>query len=81
MEEALPSGWDAFNDAPSVDLLAARLGKKRVAVKSVLLDQAVYAGIGNWCADDVRPLKATVHLVMHVLCACQGDAACAVLPY
>lgn len=60
MEEALPSGWDAFNDAPSVDLLAARVGKKRVAVKSVLLDQAVYAGIGNWCADDIL-LEARIH--------------------
>lgn len=60
MEDSLPSGWDALNDEPTVDELAARVGKKRVAVKSVLLDQAVYAGIGNWCADDIL-LEARIH--------------------
>lgn len=64
MEDSLPSGWDALNDEPSVDMLLTRLGKKRVPVKSVLLDQAVYAGIGNWCADDVR---SRYHLCM---CSC-----------
>lgn len=52
-EAALPGGWDALNEQPTQEEVAAQLGKRRAAIKSVLLDQAVYAGIGNWCADDV----------------------------
>jgi hypothetical protein len=55
MEECLPSGWDALLEKPTLEQLVQRVGKKRVPVKSLLLDQGAYAGIGNWCADDVRP--------------------------
>jgi formamidopyrimidine-DNA glycosylase len=33
--------------------LAAALGRRRLAVKSALLDQRVVAGLGNLCADEV----------------------------
>lgn len=33
--------------------LAERLARRRAAVKTVLLDQAVVAGLGNLCADEV----------------------------
>jgi formamidopyrimidine-DNA glycosylase len=33
--------------------LGARLGRRRVAVKTALLDQRVVAGLGNLCADEV----------------------------
>ncbi len=53
-EQVLPGGWDALNERPTLEEVASRLGAKRGPIKSVLLDQAIYAGIGNWCADDVR---------------------------
>mmetsp|Transcript_4256 Transcript_4256/g.12272 ORF Transcript_4256/g.12272 Transcript_4256/m.12272 type:complete len:386 (+) Transcript_4256:195-1352(+) len=59
-EAALPGGWDALNDSPTLEQLMARVGRKRVAIKSVLLDQAIYAGIGNWCADDIL-FEARIH--------------------
>jgi len=35
------------------DELTAGLGRRRVAIKSALLDQRVVAGLGNLCADEV----------------------------
>lgn len=72
-EAALPGGWDALNDSPTLEQLMARVGRKRVAIKSVLLDQAIYAGIGNWCADDVSSphTRLSVHTHAHacvILC-------------
>lgn len=60
MEECLPSGWDALLEKPTLEQLVQRVGKKRVPVKSLLLDQGAYAGIGNWCADDIL-LEAKIH--------------------
>ncbi len=37
----------------SADHLAAAFARRRVAVKTVLLDQAVVAGYGNMCVDEV----------------------------
>lgn len=33
--------------------LHATLGRRRAPIKSVLLDQSVFAGVGNWIADEV----------------------------
>ena len=35
------------------DLLAVALDGRRAAIKTVLLDQTVVAGLGNLCADEV----------------------------
>jgi formamidopyrimidine-DNA glycosylase len=40
-------GPDAWDDKPTAKLLAERIGKRRKAVKEVLMDQAVLAGLGN----------------------------------
>ncbi|MEQ9161217.1 MAG: DNA-formamidopyrimidine glycosylase family protein, partial [Ilumatobacter fluminis] len=36
-----------------VDDLVVRLGRRRAAVKTILLDQSVVAGFGNMCVDEV----------------------------
>jgi len=38
---------------PPVAKLAERLKKRKKAIKAVLLDQALFAGIGNWLADEI----------------------------
>ncbi|MDZ7878775.1 MAG: DNA-formamidopyrimidine glycosylase family protein [Saprospiraceae bacterium] len=42
------------------NLFFNNLSRKKSAIKSVLLDQSVVAGIGNWLADDVL-FKAKIH--------------------
>ena len=44
-EEPLEAGWDT-------EVFARKLAKKRVAIKTVLLDQKVVAGVGNIYADE-----------------------------
>jgi formamidopyrimidine-DNA glycosylase len=46
-------GRDAFDDLPSESELRALLGRRRIPIKAVLLDQGALAGIGNWIADEV----------------------------
>ena len=46
-------GRDAFDDLPSASELVALLGRRRIPIKAVLLDQGALAGIGNWIADEV----------------------------
>lgn len=46
-------GRDAHDDLPTVPELLEKLGRRKVAIKAVLLDQGVLAGIGNWVADEV----------------------------
>ncbi len=46
-------GRDAYDDLPSNDELATLLRPRKRAIKAVLLDQTVLAGIGNWIADEV----------------------------
>lgn len=46
-------GFDPLIDFPSRVVLAARLAKRKKAIKSVLLDQSLFAGIGNWLADEI----------------------------
>jgi len=46
-------GPDAYDDLPPAGELAAILARRRRAIKAVLLDQGVLAGIGNWIADEV----------------------------
>jgi formamidopyrimidine-DNA glycosylase len=46
-------GPDAYDALPSVDALRSLFATRKRAVKAVLLDQHVLAGIGNWIADEV----------------------------
>ncbi len=46
-------GRDAYDDLPSVKDLAALFSRRKIAIKAVLLDQGVLAGLGNWLADEV----------------------------
>lgn len=46
-------GRDCYLDLPSASELHAKLVKKNAPIKAILLDQAIFAGIGNWIADEV----------------------------
>jgi formamidopyrimidine-DNA glycosylase len=46
-------GYDPLLDFPPPKVLAERLKKRRKAIKAVLLDQSLFAGIGNWLADEI----------------------------
>lgn len=46
-------GPDAYNSLPSFAQLLTTFGRRTIAIKAVLLDQKVVAGIGNWIADEV----------------------------
>ena len=46
-------GFDALLALPRADALAAVLSRRRAPIKAVLLDQSVFAGVGNWIADEV----------------------------
>ncbi len=46
-------GVDTFDELPTPSALAALFAKRHRAIKAVLLDQSVLAGIGNWVADEV----------------------------
>lgn len=46
-------GFDPLIDFPSAKILATKLGKRKKAIKAVLLDQSLFAGIGNWLADEI----------------------------
>ncbi|CAK4031555.1 related to formamidopyrimidine-DNA glycosylase [Lecanosticta acicola] len=47
-------------DTVTVEWLAELLGRKRVPVKALLLDQANISGVGNWVADEVL-YQAKIH--------------------
>jgi formamidopyrimidine-DNA glycosylase len=46
-------GFDPLLDRLDVRALGARIRRRRAPIKAVLLDQAVFAGVGNWIADEV----------------------------
>ena len=51
--DELNLGRDAFIDLPRTPQLAARLEGRKAAIKSLLLDQRIIAGLGNIYADEV----------------------------
>jgi formamidopyrimidine-DNA glycosylase len=53
-------GPDALLALPPLRDFAAMLARRAVAIKALLLDQHVIAGIGNWIADEVL-YQARVH--------------------
>src|SRR5207253_1352711 len=46
-------GFDALNGLPNAPELQRLLSSRRGPLKAVLLDQSVFAGVGNWIADEV----------------------------
>ena len=46
-------GPDPFHAMPGLDAFREQLGRRRTAIKALLLDQGFLAGIGNWIADEV----------------------------
>jgi formamidopyrimidine-DNA glycosylase len=46
-------GYDPLLDFPNVKVLGEKLMKRKKAIKAVLLDQGLFAGIGNWLADEI----------------------------
>ena len=46
-------GHDPLHGLPPVATLHARLRARSTPVKTVLLDQSLFAGVGNWIADEV----------------------------
>ncbi|HEV8253263.1 MAG TPA: DNA-formamidopyrimidine glycosylase family protein [Vicinamibacteria bacterium] len=46
-------GFDPLEGMPSVAELQKLLARRKAPIKAVLLDQTVFAGVGNWMADEV----------------------------
>lgn len=46
-------GFDSWQGLPAVGELHALLNKRKAPLKAILLDQALFAGVGNWIADEV----------------------------
>lgn len=57
-------GPDPLIDFPSAKELGMKLKKRKKAIKAVLLDQGLFAGIGNWLADEIlyQARMAPTHL-------------------
>lgn len=45
-------GPDVWTDLPKAEDILLRLHGKKAPLKAVLLDQALFAGVGNWIADE-----------------------------
>ena len=46
-------GFDVLRDVPEPKELARLLARRKAPIKAVLLDQSVFAGVGNWVADEI----------------------------
>lgn len=46
-------GFDCLDDIPPAKELHALLVRRKAPLKAILLDQSVFAGVGNWVADEV----------------------------
>jgi formamidopyrimidine-DNA glycosylase len=46
-------GFDPLDGMPPPRQLHERLARRRAPLKAVLLDQSLFAGVGNWIADEV----------------------------
>lgn len=45
-------GFDVLEGLPAAPLLGETLARRRAPIKAVLLDQSLFAGVGNWIADE-----------------------------
>lgn len=64
-------GYDPLLDFPKASELAKKLKKRKKAIKAVLLDQTLFAGIGNWLADEIlfRARLSPHHLAFNLTVA------------
>jgi formamidopyrimidine-DNA glycosylase len=46
-------GFDALEGLPPAPELGRHLARRSAPIKAVLLDQSLFAGVGNWIADEV----------------------------
>lgn len=46
-------GFDPLLDFPTAKVLGEKLKRRKKTIKAVLLDQNLFAGIGNWLADEI----------------------------
>lgn len=46
-------GYDPLDEFPTAKKLHLILHKRRAPIKAILLDQGLFAGVGNWIADEV----------------------------
>ncbi len=46
-------GFDVRDELPSAQELQKMLSRRKAPIKALLLDQGLFAGIGNWIADEV----------------------------
>jgi formamidopyrimidine-DNA glycosylase len=46
-------GFDVLDELPTAAVLAPLLARRQAPLKAVLLDQSLFAGVGNWIADEV----------------------------
>jgi formamidopyrimidine-DNA glycosylase len=46
-------GFDVHEELPSAGELAGRLARRKAPIKAVLLDQGLFAGVGNYLADEI----------------------------
>lgn len=46
-------GFDALLGVPPAEELRRLLSRRKAPIKAVLLDQSVFAGVGNWVADEI----------------------------
>jgi len=54
-EEPIRSlGYDPILDDIDNDAFNTMVLKRKVPIKALLLDQTVFAGVGNWIADEVQ---------------------------
>lgn len=46
-------GFDAFSELPPAKELHAKIVRRKVPIKALLLDQGMFAGVGNYLADEI----------------------------
>lgn len=46
-------GFDCLDEVPSAKVIQGLLAKRKAPMKAILLDQAVFAGVGNYLADEI----------------------------
>lgn len=46
-------GPDVLDELPTAHAIAPILGRRGAPIKAVLIDQSLFAGVGNWIADEV----------------------------
>ncbi len=65
-------GADPLNDLPPASELVTQLARRRSPIKALLLNQSLFAGVGNWIADEVLyQAKIAPHRLASNLSPCE----------